>query len=119
MRRLNSPKFCELLGGPHASVDSVADIDGGKMDGFVAQTEKGKQNCGNTIAPECAGTALDVMGYHTQRELPNYWKYAQNFVLLDNLFEPVGSYHSPSTPVYGVWMVGTVQDNGQSHELQQ
>ena len=27
------------------------------------------------------------MGYHDAREIPNYWTYAQNFVLQDNMFE--------------------------------
>ena len=31
--------------------------------------------------------AIDVMGYHDAREIPNYWTYAQNFVLQDNMFE--------------------------------
>ena len=28
------------------------------------------------------------MGYHDQREIPNYWTYAKNFVLQDHMFEP-------------------------------
>jgi phospholipase C/6-phosphogluconolactonase (cycloisomerase 2 family) len=83
-------------GGPHTMTDSAADIDNGKMDGFVAQAEAGKKKCGNTISPECAGGALDVMSYHTNREIPNYWTYAQHFVLQDNLYEPVGSYSLPA-----------------------
>ena len=29
----------------------------------------------------------DVMGYHTDTEIPNYWAYARNFVLQDEMFE--------------------------------
>jgi len=95
MRPYNSPSPVNY-GGPHGSVDSVSDINNGKMDGFIARAEAGKKNCGNSIDPQCMGTALDVMGYHTRRELPNYWAYADNFVLQDNLYEPVGSYSLPA-----------------------
>ena len=36
------------------------------------------------------------MGYHTADEIPNYWAYAQNFVLQDPLFEGVRSWSAPS-----------------------
>ena len=35
------------------------------------------------------------MGYHDAREIPNYWTYAQNFVLQDNMFEPNSSWSWP------------------------
>jgi hypothetical protein len=35
------------------------------------------------------------MGYHDAREIPNYWAYAQNFVLQDNMFEPNSSWSWP------------------------
>ena len=31
----------------------------------------------------------DVIGYHNQGEVPNYWTYAKDFVLDDHMFEPV------------------------------
>src|SRR6516164_3606026 len=37
----------------------------------------------------------DVKGYHTGAEIPNYWAYAQNFVLQDHMFEPVKSWSLP------------------------
>ena len=95
MRPYHSP-IPVNYGGPHTNVDSAVDIDKGKMDGFVTTAESGKQNCGNPNAPQCVGAALDVMSYHTGRELPNYWTYAKHFVLQDNLFEPVGSYSLPA-----------------------
>lgn len=82
-------------GGPHGQVDATADINGGKMDGFIFQAEKtvGK-GCGNN--PECTQTqADDVMGYHTDAEIPNYWTYAKNFVLQDAMFEPNASWSLP------------------------
>ena len=63
------------------------------MDGFVAQAEQG---CPRGAASNfnfnlnCAST--DVMGYHDQREIPNYWAYAHHFVLNDHLFASSNSY---------------------------
>jgi phospholipase C len=50
------------------------------MDGFVRQP----------------GASRDVMGYHTRAEIPNYWKYARNFVLQDHMFESVDSWSLPA-----------------------
>ena len=36
------------------------------------------------------------MGWHDAREIPNYWAYAQNFVLQDKMFEPNASWSLPS-----------------------
>ncbi len=84
------------LGGPHGQANATADIDSGKMDGFIAQAENGKANCQATFNPDCGGTSsTDVMGYHDAREIPNYWTYAENFVLQDRLFEPNASWSLP------------------------
>ena len=86
-------------GGPHGTTASIEDIDGGKMDGFVAQQEAA-QNCASTD-PECAtcqeeGTKCnDVMGYHDAREIPNYWTYAKDFVLQDDMFASSASWSLP------------------------
>jgi phospholipase C len=37
-----------------------------------------------------------VVGYHTAAEIPNYWTYADRFVLQDHLFEGVRSWSLPS-----------------------
>jgi phospholipase C len=82
-------------GGPHAAASAVADIDGGKMDGFVGQL-KGARRCRTPDDPACAASgAPDVMGYHTGSDLPNYWAYARNFVLQDRMFEPNASWSLP------------------------
>ena len=95
-------------GGPHGTASAKNDIDGGKMDGFVAQAEKGS-GCatGSTNDPSCspctgqpaAGTpqskCVDVMGYHDAREIPNYWTYAKDYVLQDHMFEPNSSWSLP------------------------
>ncbi len=80
-------------GGQHSHVNAVADIDGGKMDGFLLEARRGRRNCARTNEPDCGGT--DVVGYHDSRELPNYWKYAHDFVLQDRMFEPNASWSLP------------------------
>jgi hypothetical protein len=70
-------------GGPHEAGSAIADIANGTMNGFVATSQRARRNCAEQTTPTCAanaGNGLDVMGYHTQSDLPNYWSYAQNFV---------------------------------------
>lgn len=88
------------FGGPHAAASAVMDINGGKMDGFVWAFRQAQKTCAKPLAPACAaaaqGPAPDVMGWHDAREIPNYWAYAQNFVLQDAMFEPNASWSLPS-----------------------
>jgi phospholipase C len=81
-------------GGPHGESNAVADVDGGKMDGFVEQQAAASGTCTNPDDPACAGQP-DVMGYHTAAEIPNYWTYAEDFALDDHLFESVNSWSLP------------------------
>ena len=86
-------------GGPHGAKNATADINGGKMDGFIAQEEQGRKvSCTNVNDPSCSQTQSepDVMGWHDAREIPNYWAYAQNFVLQDHMFEPNASWSLPA-----------------------
>jgi len=84
-------------GGPHSAPNATADINGGKMDGFIGQSESGKRGCADPTNPACStGTADDVMGYHTQSDIPNYWAYAKDFVLQDHMFEPNASWSLPA-----------------------
>jgi phospholipase C len=72
----------------------VADVDGGRMDGFIRERDRG--TCKLPKDPACIITATpDVMGYHTAAEIPNYWAYARDFVLDDHMFEPVKSWSLP------------------------
>ena len=80
-------------GGPHSHVNAIADIDGGKMDGFARQARRARRACEGTDDPRCGGG--DVMGYHDGRELANYWRYARDFVLQDRMFEPNASWSLP------------------------
>jgi phospholipase C len=89
----------EDLGGPHTAKAADFDIDGGKMDGFirVMQGVTATGGCPTDI-PTCAvkGREHWVMGYHTERELPDYWAYARDYVLQDHLFAPVRSWSLPA-----------------------
>jgi phospholipase C len=85
-------------GGPHAEDNAVADVNGGKMDGFIKERDTAKRGklCKTVNDPACSLTVTpDVMGYHTGAEIPNYWAYAKNFVLNDRMFEPVKSWSLP------------------------
>ena len=70
------------------------------MDGYVRQAESG-QNCtgDNPVCSPCkpgqTGKCNDAMGYHDAREIPNYWRYAHDYVLQDHMFEPNSSWSLP------------------------
>jgi phospholipase C len=87
------------FGGPHGLTAAVADINGGKMDGFVQSVMNGRRNyCSNPQKPGCTSgeQGPDAMSWHDAREIPNYWAYAQNFVLQDRMFEPSASWSLPA-----------------------
>jgi phospholipase C len=63
----------------HRHENAVADVDGGKMDGFVRV--EGNRTC---------------MGYHDAREIPNYWNYAEHYTLMDHMFESGETWSYPS-----------------------
>jgi phospholipase C len=89
-------------GGPHAHPHSVSDIDGGKMDGFVKTIVDGPNYCADHRDAASCQQDLgpqgqpDVMGWHDAREIPNYWSYAEHFVLQDHMFTPSDSWTLPS-----------------------
>jgi phospholipase C len=96
-------------GGPHMAVDALADINGGKMNGFIASVESGHPDTDRFACHEpittiarlvqilnAPPTCLDVMGYHDAREIPKYWAYARHFVLQDHMFEPTASWSLPA-----------------------
>jgi phospholipase C len=86
-------------GGPHGHGNALADIDGSKMDGFVAQAEGAATSyCkAHFDDPRCSflPSRPDVMGYHDRREIPNYWAYADHFVLQDHMFQSDTSWSLP------------------------
>jgi phospholipase C len=81
-------------GGPHEQGAYNTDYNHGRMDGFV----RARQSCVNAIDPiDCVATLRpDMMGYHDQREISNYWNYARGFVLQDHMFEPNASWSLPA-----------------------
>jgi phospholipase C len=97
-------------GGGHNAQAAQFDADDGvttdKMDGFVyEQTHdmKGAIETATTTARRQQIEELlpgvvrhDTVGYHTAAELPNYWAYAHNFVLQDQLFEGVRAWSMAS-----------------------
>ncbi len=84
-------------GGPHSANDAIADIDGGKMDGFILDAMRGRRGCADVTNPACTNgqRGTDSVGYHDARELQNYWAYARNFVLQDHMFQPNASWSLP------------------------
>jgi phospholipase C len=83
-------------GGPHTNSAFLTCYDGGKLDGFIKNAEGGKTGCADPTNPNCTnGTLVDVMGYHTDAEIPNYWAYAKGFVLHDHMFQPNASWSYP------------------------
>jgi phospholipase C len=94
--------------GGHGPRFAQADLDDGittdKMDGFAEMQEefrKDVKRCPQPDGHKCdaATNGLfihDVMGYHTASEIPNYWAYAQHFVLQDRLFAGTRSWSMPS-----------------------
>jgi phospholipase C len=86
-------------GGPHHQASAVQDIDGGKMDGFIISLMAGRKSvCKSPTTPGCSSGSQgpDIMGYHDAREIPNYWTYAEKFVLQDHMFEPDASWSLPA-----------------------
>ena len=84
-------------GGPHGTGDAYADIDGGRMDGFIARVERPVTCPPGSTRHACDPAYVpDVVGYHTAQEIPNYWAYARHFVLQDHLFTPTLSWSLPA-----------------------
>jgi len=76
---------------PHSREVAIADIDDGKMDGFVKEF---LIKCREQVNPGCPPES--AMGYKTAADIPNYWAYARRFVLQDRMFEPAHASSLPS-----------------------
>jgi phospholipase C len=106
--------FDRNTGGPHTRKDALRDINRGRMGGFeMAARRAGLLACPGVDNPGCslAPRSPDVMGYHDWHEIPNYWSYAQNFVLQDHMFEPDMSWSLPSH----LFMVSTWSAHCEKH----
>jgi phospholipase C len=73
---------------PHGAGGFYGDVNGGAMNGFVTESEK--------FCKPAGPCRVDVMGYHTSTDIPNYWAYASHFVLNDHMFEPTLSWSMPA-----------------------
>jgi phospholipase C len=92
-------------GGDHNDAAAQFDLDDGittdKMDGFVSRQITAEVCKPGPGTEWCAGVydgvaRHDAVGYHTDQEIPNYWAYARNFVLQDQLYAGVRSLSSAS-----------------------
>jgi phospholipase C len=91
----HSPDYTYPLDPEHDFGGAVEATDGGKMDRFDLLTD------GNINGDFLAYTQM------TQADIPNYFAYAQNFVLADNMFSSIKA-DSFTNHVYTV----AAQDNG-------
>src|SRR5260370_3211811 len=63
-------------GGPHRSNNATADINGGNMDGFIAQAEGGKKKCVEAGDPDLTHSHKnDVVRYKNTRPKPHHRSY--------------------------------------------
>jgi len=76
---------------PHDWSNAHADIDGGKMDGFMKEAYT-TYALSVTPSKEPGYDPKGVMAYHDYHEIPNYWNYARLYVLQDQMFESVAAY---------------------------
>ncbi len=77
------------IGGPHTADSEFTDVDNGMMNGFVQKYRTAGRACNPAAGLPCPINGIpDVIGWHDAREIPNYWRYAHNFVLQDRLFAP-------------------------------
>ena len=91
-------------GGPHSNAAAIADINRGKMNGFIRVglwaprtgeciRDWAMKKCNPLVGPK---RQPDVISFHTRKEIPNYWAYADYGVLQDHMFQPVASWTLPS-----------------------
>jgi phospholipase C len=88
-------------GGPHNRNASLTDIAGGAMDGFIRALPRKGRFCTDRASAECRpylGPARqpDVMSFVTRKQIPNYWAYADAYVLQDRMFAPTDGWTLPA-----------------------
>jgi phospholipase C len=88
------------VGGPHDESASANDVNGGRMDGFAESARHGV--CDASREPGCRRVETgpagqpDVMAFLARKEIPNYWAYADHFLLQDRMFAPADSWTLPA-----------------------
>jgi phospholipase C len=91
-------------GGAHGQLAGKHDVDGGRMDGFIRVTDRRliRECLRNRGSTACSGLRhANVMSYHDGSQIPNYWRYARDFVLQDHMFEPNWGWSLPAH----LWLV--------------
>ena len=88
------------FGGPHGATTPPPTSTAASWTGSSARPSGGPAAAPMTPAAAPASRTrpskcIDVMGYHDAREIPNYWTYAQDFVLQDHMFESDASWSLP------------------------
>jgi phospholipase C len=89
-------------GGPHSHWASVNDVNGGAMNGFIDSLPPRPTKCWtNRTLPECdvqlgPEGQPDVMSTQRRAAIPNYWAWADRFVLQDRMFAPTDSWTLPA-----------------------
>jgi len=89
-------------GGPHDEPAAIKDVDGGKMDGFVGSLDARPNKCWvDRTLPHCDRILgpqgqPDVMSTLRRGSIPNYWGWADRFVLQDAMFTSADSWSLPS-----------------------
>jgi phospholipase C len=91
----------DFKGGPHNQKASILSIDGGSMEGHIAALPELEKWCIHRRSRQCrpfVGPDLqpDVMSYLDRRNIPNYWEYADEFVLHDRMFGPTDGWTLPA-----------------------
>ena len=91
----------DFKGGPHNRKAAIAGIDGGRMDGFIDALpvtdrwciERASFACNGFVGPDLQP---DVLSYIDRRQIPNYWAYADEYVLQDRMFGPTDGWTLPA-----------------------
>ena len=90
--------------GRHNDVATKLDVNGGAMNGFVKSLSIDHETprcwatptipaCRRFVGPQ---QQPDVLSYLTGKDIPNYWRYAHQYVLADRTFAPSDSWTLPS-----------------------
>jgi len=90
-------------GAAHNEAASDTAVNGGKMNGFIRVLGEYFSVCvKQPDNPKCQAASRgpegqpDVMSYHDATTIPNYWAYAERYVLQDRMFAPTDSWTVPA-----------------------
>jgi phospholipase C len=90
-------------GGNHGVPGFKADYNHGEMNGFVNEVLTDGNKCTRAPnLPQCKRTLKgpsgqpDVMGFENRSDIPNYWAYADHYLLQDRMFAPTDGWTLPS-----------------------